>query len=160
MSSDFLQNLKSKAFKVLAFLLVLCILLPLTYLFFTYHFSYSEGESVGFVQKLSYKGWVCKTWEGEQIRSIANLQTAPDKFLFTVRDDSVAEKINQSLGEKVVLMYEEHRGLPSCFGDTSHFIVDVKAAPGPATLPAPGSALQAPSIPPAPSVAPSPATGR
>jgi hypothetical protein len=137
MSSAFFQNLKTQAFKVLMFFLLLCFLLPLVYLLFAYHFSYSQGESVGFVQKLSYKGWICKTWEGEQIRSIANLQTAPDKFLFSVRDDAVAEKINQTLGEKVVLEYEEHRGLPGCFGDTSHFIVNVKAAP--ASLPAPGA---------------------
>jgi hypothetical protein len=136
MTSPFYQNLKNKALKVFFFLLLLCFLLPLVYLLFAYHFSYSKGESVGFVQKLSYKGWVCKTWEGEQIRSIANLQTAPDKFIFTVRDDAVAEKINQTLGEKVVLEYEEHRGLPGCLGDTSHFIVNVKAAPTPPAAPA------------------------
>ena len=131
MSTSLLQNIKTHALKVLGLLIALCVVLPMVYLFFAYTFSYSQGESVGFVQKLSYKGWVCKTWEGEQIRSIANLQTAPDKFFFTVRDDQVAEKINQSLGEKVVLEYEEHRGLPSCFGDTPHFIVNVRAAPTP-----------------------------
>jgi hypothetical protein len=131
MSTSLLQNIKTQALKVLVLLIALCVVLPMVYLFFAYAFSYSQGESVGFVQKLSYKGWVCKTWEGEQIRSIANLQTAPDKFFFTVRDDQVAEKINQSLGEKVVLEYEEHRGLPSCFGDTPHFIVNVRAAPTP-----------------------------
>jgi len=131
MSTSLLQNIKTHALKVLGLRIALCVVLPMVYLFFAYTFSYSQGESVGFVQKLSYKGWVCKTWEGEQIRSIANLQTAPDKFFFTVRDDQVAEKINQSLGEKVVLEYEEHRGLPSCFGDTPHFIVNVRAAPTP-----------------------------
>ena len=27
--------------------------------------SYAEGERAGYVQKLSRKGWLCKTWEGE-----------------------------------------------------------------------------------------------
>jgi len=129
MCGSFFQNLQHQAFKVLLILLCLSISLRVVYLLFACQFAYSQGESVGFVQKLSYKGWVCKTWEGEQIRSIANLQTAPDKFFFTVRDDLVAEKINQSLGQKVVLEYEEHQGLPSCFGDSSHFIVNVKVAP-------------------------------
>jgi len=26
---------------------------------------YSDGERVGYIQKISRKGWVCKTWEGE-----------------------------------------------------------------------------------------------
>ena len=131
MSTPLFQKIKAQAFKALVLLIGLCVLIPLVYLFFAYKFAYSQGESVGFVQKLSYKGWVCKTWEGEQIRYIANLQTAPDKFFFTVRDDEVAEKINQTLGEKVVLEYEEHRGLPTCFGDTPHFVVNVRAAPTP-----------------------------
>ncbi len=129
MSSPFVQTLKAKAFKVLLVIVGCGLVIPLAYLLFAYSFAYSQGESVGFVQKLSYKGWVCKTWEGEQIRSIANLQTAPDKFFFTVRDDEVAEKINLSIGQKVVLEYEEHKGLPNCFGDTGHFIVNVKPAP-------------------------------
>ena len=31
----------------------------------TLSYSYSSGERVGFVQKLSRKGWLCKTYEGE-----------------------------------------------------------------------------------------------
>lgn len=131
MNALFFQNIKHQALKVFWVFLSLCVLLPLFYLLFAYQFAYSQGESVGFVQKLSYKGWICKTWEGEQIRSIANFQPASDKFFFTVRDHQVAEKINQSLGQKVVLEYEEHRGLPSCFGDNLHFIVNVRAAAAP-----------------------------
>ena len=26
--------------------------------------SYSSGDRAGFLQKLSNKGWICKTWEG------------------------------------------------------------------------------------------------
>jgi hypothetical protein len=29
------------------------------------HWSYSKGERAGFLQKVSDKGWICKTWEGE-----------------------------------------------------------------------------------------------
>ena len=31
----------------------------------TLTFSYSSGDRIGYVQKLSRKGWVCRTWEGE-----------------------------------------------------------------------------------------------
>ena len=100
------------------------------YLLFAYHFTYSRGESVGFVQKISYKGWLCKTWEGEQVRALAVVPAIPEKFEFTVRDASVVDKINQHLGQKVVLEYEQHRGLPRCLGDSEHFVIDVRVAPG------------------------------
>ncbi|MEN9712432.1 MAG: hypothetical protein RLY90_693 [Pseudomonadota bacterium] len=99
------------------------------YLLFAYHFTYSSGESVGFVQKISYKGWVCKTWEGEQLRAVSTLPAIPEKFNFTVRDSQVVDQINAHIGQKVVLTYEQHRGLPNCFGETEHFVIDVKAAP-------------------------------
>ena len=35
----------------------------------------------------------------------------------------VAKKINESLGKRVSLTYEEHKGIPSsCFGETSYFV--------------------------------------
>jgi hypothetical protein len=111
--------------------LVLTLLIALGgYLLFTYHFTYSKGESVGYVQKLSYKGWICKTWEGEQVRALSVVPAIPEKFEFTVRDVAVADQINAHIGQKVVIEYEQHKGLPSCFGETEHFITKVTPAPG------------------------------
>lgn len=96
------------------------------YIWAVLSWSYSEGERAGFLQKVSYKGWVCKTWEGE-LSLVAIPGAAPEKFLFTVRDDAVAEKLNAVAGKRVTLNYEQHRGLPSsCFGDTDYFVVGVK----------------------------------
>ena len=111
------------------------------YLLFAYHFAYSQGESVGFVQKISHKGWICKTWEGEQVRALFTVPAMPEKFDFTVRDAKVVDQINALIGQKVVLEYEQHKGLPSCFGDTEHFIIGVRPAPGePTTQAAPAPA--------------------
>jgi hypothetical protein len=89
-------------------------------------YSYSEGDRAGYVQKFSRKGWVCKTWEGEL--AMANLPGAmPEIFAFTVRDEAVAARVTASMGQRVALRYEEHRGLPTtCFGDTVHFVTDVR----------------------------------
>lgn len=88
--------------------------------------NYSEGERAGFMQKLSKKGWLCKTWEGE-LSLVALPGAAPEKFLFSVRDDAVATKINALVGQRVALTYEEHKGIPtSCFADTNYFVSDVK----------------------------------
>jgi hypothetical protein len=91
-------------------------------------FDYSRGERAGYVQKFSHKGWVCKTWEGEL--AMANLPGAmPEIFSFSVRDEGVAARINEEMGRRVVLSYEEHRGLPgSCFGETAHFVTGVRRA--------------------------------
>jgi len=93
-------------------------------------YTYSQGNRVGWVQKISEKGWVCKTWEGElQMSNIPG--SAPILFAFTVRSDSVAHEIERSVGRQVELQYEEHPGVPlSCFGETSHFVVGVRVLDG------------------------------
>lgn len=86
------------------------------------HWSYSTGERAGFVQKLSKRGYVCKTWEGE-MAMVTMPGTVSEKFVFTVPDEATAVKINASLGKRVSLHYEQHKWLPSsCFGDTEYFV--------------------------------------
>ena len=110
--------------------LVLLIAAVLTagYVMFALWYSYSEGERAGYVQKFSRKGWVCKTWEGEL--AMANLPgTMPEVFVFSVRDDAVAADLNRQMGNRVVLTYEQHLGIPTdCFGETSYFVVGVRPA--------------------------------
>ena len=87
--------------------------------------SYGSGERAGYVQKFSNRGYLCKTWEGE-LAMVSMPGTMSEKFLFTVREESVAQKINANLGKKVALKYEQHIGLPtSCFGDTEYFVSDI-----------------------------------
>jgi hypothetical protein len=88
--------------------------------------AYSDGERVGWVQKFSRKGWLCKTWEGEL--AIANVPgSMPQLFHFTVRDDAVAQQINNAAGRRVSLHYEQHKGVPtSCFGETEYFVTRIR----------------------------------
>src|ERR1700760_1556385 len=84
----------------------------------TMHWSYSTGERAGYVQKLSRKGYLCKTWEGE-MAMVTMPGTVSEKFAFTLPDDAIAAKINASLGKRVTLHYEQHKWIPSsCFGET------------------------------------------
>lgn len=102
------------------------VLMIAAYVFIVSNWNYSTGERAGWVQKLSKKGWVCKTWEGE-LSLVSMPGAAPEMFLFTVRDDAVADKINQVMGKRVSLHYEEKVGLPtSCFGETRHFVTGVR----------------------------------
>jgi hypothetical protein len=87
---------------------------------------YSSGERAGYVQKLSLKGWVCKTYEGELVL-VSMPGTQAEKFFFSVRDKKVAQRINETVGKRVRLIYEEHLGVPSsCFAETNHYVTDVE----------------------------------
>ena len=117
---------------VIAF--VLLVLLAATgYTWFTLSYSYSTGERAGFMQKLSKKGWICKTWEGE-LSMVSLPGAAPEKFEYSVRDDAVAARINAAVGQRIALTYEQHKGIPtSCFGETEYFVTDVKVIAQPTT---------------------------
>jgi hypothetical protein len=107
----------------------------------TLSYSYSRGDRVGYNQKFSRKGWVCKTWEGEL--AIGNIPgQAPQIFAYSVRDEAVAEQIRRLEGQRVAVTYEQHRGVPtSCFGETEYYVVSARPA-GEASFPAalPGAA--------------------
>lgn len=111
--------------KVLVALLVVALGLA-GFTWVTLHWSYSEGERAGYVQKLSKKGFICKTWEGE-MAMVTMPGTVAEKFLFTVPSDAVAAKLNASVGKRMALHYEQHKWIPtSCFGDTEYFVTDVR----------------------------------
>lgn len=89
-------------------------------------YSYSDGDRAGYVQKFSRKGWICKTWEGEL--AMVNIPGAmQERWTFSVRSDSIADLITQSMGKQVSLHYEEKRGIPTtCFGETDYFVTGVR----------------------------------
>ena len=110
----------------LALSIVTLLLLIAAWLLFAWRWSYSEGERAGWVQKLSRKGWLCKTWEGEQALVSLPGTASVEKFYFTVHDEATAQAINKVMGRSVNLHYEEKVGLPtSCFGETRYFVTGV-----------------------------------
>jgi hypothetical protein len=120
-------NVKSHVSLWIAGILLVPMVGLIIYTWIALSWSFSKGERAGYIQKLSKSGWVCKTWEGE-MAMVTMPGAIPDKFLFSVRDEKVAERINKFAGKRVALVYEQHKGLPTnCFGDTEYFIVDVKA---------------------------------
>jgi hypothetical protein len=116
---------------VLSLMVVTPILIFILWAAITLNYSYSKGTRAGILQKVSKRGWLCKTWEGE-LQMTAIPGAAPEKFIFSARSDSIAAVLSQMSGQHVVLTYEQHKGVPgSCFGDTEYFITDVRASPTP-----------------------------
>ena len=125
------------------------------YTWIVLNWSYSVGERAGYVQKLSKKGWFCKTWEGE-LALVTMPGTVGEKFFFSVRDETIAQHINRSIGRRVSLDYEEHIGVPSsCFGETGHYITGVKMIEDPVPIsPAPAKPVTPQVTPQTPDPAP------
>ena len=119
---------RTRRLGLLALLVILLVpaLVFGTWAWVTLNYSYSKGEHAGYVQKISKKGWVCKTWEGEL--AMANLPgTMPEIFSFSVRNDSIARLLEKNVGKRVSITYEQHRGVPtSCFAETEYYITNVR----------------------------------
>ena len=137
--------MKDKFIRWLWILLAALVVLSVVWVWLTLHWTYSEGERAGYVQKFSRKGWLCKTWEGE-IAMVTMPGAIPDRFEFSVRDDETAQQINALAGKRVVLHYRQHKFVPSsCFGETEYFVDSVREM-----MDTPAPAVGAPLAPPAP----------
>jgi len=121
-----LNRVKKTAIKTAVITVIVVILLFVGYMATVLNWSYSKGERVGYIQKFSEKGWLCKTWEGE-LQMLPVPGALPDKFLFSVRDKAVIAKLNSAIGKRLSISYEQHKGIPTnCFGETEYFIIDAK----------------------------------
>jgi hypothetical protein len=108
------------------------VVVVLTFLFYwNYYNTYSEGNRSGILQKFSKKGNIFKTYEGElvmsSIASTSNTTIASEKFLFSVKDDSIAKVLFDMEGKHVTLHYEQKRSHLPWSGETDYFINGIKA---------------------------------
>lgn len=119
-------EIRKKTVGIAIILMVSVIAIFTGYLFIVLNWSYSKGDRIGYMQKFSEKGLLCKTWEGE-LQMLPVPGTMPEKFIFSVRDKEVISKINASLGKRVSLSYEQHIGIPTkCFGESEYFAVNIR----------------------------------
>ena len=95
--------------------------------YWKYFYTYSDGYRSGMLQKLSHKGNLMKTYEGElvlsSVASTNNVALASEKFFFSVAIDSVAKRMMDYEGKKVKLHYQQKKGTLPWRGD-SEYIVD------------------------------------
>lgn len=105
--------------------ILLAVLLLFGY--WKYYYTYSDGYRSGLLQKLSHKGNVFKTYEGELVQrsivSTGNVGIASEKFYFSVSIDSVAKAMQRFEGKNVKLHYLQKNGTLPWRGE-SPYIVD------------------------------------
>ncbi|MEM6297611.1 MAG: hypothetical protein AAF740_02875 [Bacteroidota bacterium] len=122
---------KAKSF-LLKFLVVILIL-ALGGGYVAYNANFSDGFRSGVIQKISHKGMVFKTYEGQM--DIGGLQATNNGQMSSVFDFSVEGNQKQILkmledvsatGERVKVKYEEKYFTFPWRGDTKYFIVEVE----------------------------------
>jgi len=110
--------------KILYIFLGSLLLLFLLYFTFLYFVPYSEGTRAGELIKISHKGFIVKTYEGEISQGISGAQI----FAFSVldKDKEVIEKLKEYQGRYVKLTYIERYKTFFFWGDTKYFITAVE----------------------------------
>jgi len=123
--------------KTLFWILGIALILLIGWITFLYYGTYSEGVRAGTVIKLSRKGVLFKTWEGQlNIRSFGAVNSnnsLSETFEFSIESDQehiikTLEEVSLS-GERVNLHYiERYRVLP-WRGSTRYFITKIERSP-------------------------------
>jgi len=124
--------------KKFAFVSVLSILFVVSlWIYWKYSFTYSEGYRAGLLQKISYKGNIFKTYEGEMIlssiQSNTNVAIASEKFFFSVTDKAVAIDLERVQGQSVIVHYVEKNGTLPWKGESNYFVDSLKVNNSPAS---------------------------
>jgi len=96
---------------------------------FIYFVTFSDGIRSGELIKISHKGMLVKTWEGEISQGISGAQI----FSFSVldKDQEVIEKLQEYQGQYVKLEYIERYATFFWLGDTKYFITSVEQEDSP-----------------------------
>lgn len=133
-NQNLLQSFKKTMVKWIKRIFLIAIILSIALFSFSYWGTYSEGIRSGMIVKISKKGWLFKTYEGQ-----LNLQTfgankspnlVSESFEFSVDGDKtsvikVLEETSLS-GERVSLKYEERLAKFFWRGDTKYFVIEVE----------------------------------
>ncbi|UGU16623.1 6-phosphogluconate dehydrogenase [Sinomicrobium kalidii] len=109
--------------KAVIIILLSVVALFLIYYAFVYFVPYSEGVRSGELIKISHKGVMVKTWEGEISQGISGAQIF--KFSVLPKDKAVIEDLKNLQGRYVKVDYVERFTTFFWLGDTRYFITNV-----------------------------------
>ncbi|ARV14306.1 6-phosphogluconate dehydrogenase [Polaribacter sp. SA4-12] len=115
--------------KIIGVLISVAIIGAVLYYLFIYFITYSTGVRSGELIKISRKGVLVKTWEGEISQGISGAQI----FTFSVEDknEKVIENLQKFQGNYVKLTYKERYKTFFWLGDTEYFITKVEQEQSP-----------------------------
>ena len=104
---------------------VISFFLILVFCIYWFFFNkYGNGERTGVLIKITHKGNIFKTDEGEMWLSCRQV-TNPEKFYFSVSTDSLALVLKNLQDECVQLTYTQYRASLPWRGDTKYIVTGV-----------------------------------
>jgi hypothetical protein len=124
------QPKKKSSFRKFLWRFSLIAVLVLAFLVYWFYFNvYSDGERTGLLTKLSHKGNVFKTYEGEVL--IGNFQQAPnmmvpEKFYFSVKNEKLADTLMKLQGKVISLKYHQYRKTLPWRGESVYVVTDLQ----------------------------------
>ncbi len=121
---------KTKSFfkRLFAGIFILALLAFAGYMFYC-NMTFSEGTRTGQLIKISKKGYVFKTLEGQL--NTGGIQGAPDGTMgtiwnFSLKDKSLYQKMEELEGKKVMMRYREKFKAMPWQGDTNYFVYEIE----------------------------------
>ncbi|MCB0459333.1 MAG: 6-phosphogluconate dehydrogenase [Flavobacteriaceae bacterium] len=110
--------------RVLGISVTIIFAIIVIYFLFIYYVTYSQGYRSGELVKISHKGVVFKTWEGEISQGVSESQI----FQFSVEssEKEVIEQLKDLQGQHVKLTYKERFATFPWLGDTKYYVTEVE----------------------------------
>jgi len=121
-------------------IIVFVVILGIALLSFLYFGTFSEGTRAGIIMKLSKRGTVVKTWEGQMnletfgaVKDATNMVTETFKFSVAGDNQELIDELNAVAltGERVNLKYEEKFIQVFWRGDTKVFAIGIERTANP-----------------------------
>jgi hypothetical protein len=116
--------------RFIVWFLVILVIFAGIFIYWRYFYDYSEGYRAGLLQKVSYRGNIFKTYEGEMILSSVqsknDVALASEKFLFSIGDERIAKQLEPLQGKYVVVHYHEKNGVLPWRGDTKYVVDSIR----------------------------------
>jgi hypothetical protein len=115
--------------KTITVIVLLILLFFAGWFYWKYYYTYSDGNRSGLLQKMSHRGNVFKTYEGELVLNslIANSASpmSAEKFYFSVADEALGKTMSNYEGKRVVIHYQQKNGILPWRGDTEYIVDSV-----------------------------------
>jgi hypothetical protein len=128
--SPFMTNIAKTSKKILKWLAFLIVLFLVSFFYWKYFYTYSEGYRAGLLQKFSSKGNIFKTYEGEMILSSVSsnkdVAIASEKFLFSLSNKSLVRQFDTLQGENVIVHYKQKNAVVFWRGDSAYLVDSVR----------------------------------
>ena len=114
----------SRVKKIVFYLMLFLVLGTAAYVSFIYYVPYSEGVRSGELIKISNKGYLVKTWEGEISQGISGAQI----FQFSVEGgkSEIIQQLKDLQGKYVKVEYIERYRTFFWWGDTRYYVTKVE----------------------------------